>query len=134
MDSTRADLDRIRAVVATVERTQRAELVDEFVDLFTADAIWTTATGVRLIGRDAIAEFTGRVLPGAMTDLQGTTYEVTHVAFLRPDIAAVQVRQTYADADGAPVADAVGAPLYVMVKDDERWLLAACQNTPVAEP
>ena len=29
--------------------------------------------------------------------------------------------------------NAEGAPLYVMVKDDGRWQLAACQNTPVHE-
>lgn len=129
-----SDLDAIHRVVATIERTQRNELVNEFLDLFDARAIWTTSNGVRLVGLPAIREFTEHVLPGAMTDLQGTTYRVTHVEFLRPDVAAVQVAQTYADNQGAPLAEnAEGAPLYVMVKNDGRWLLAACQNTPVAK-
>jgi uncharacterized protein (TIGR02246 family) len=134
MADNRADRDAIDEVVATIQRTQREESVDEFAGLFAPYAIWTTGHGRRLIGREAIREFTARVLPGAMTELQGTTYEVTHVEYLRPDVAAVQVRQVYADNDGVRLAEnAEGAPLYVMVKDDGRWQLAACQNTPVVD-
>jgi hypothetical protein len=43
----------------------------------------------------------------------------------------VKVRQTYTDRAGRPV-DGEGSPLYVMAKEDGRWLLTACQNTPVA--
>ena len=64
-DATTTELEAIRAVVSTIEWTQRAELVDEFMDLFAANAIWTTSSGVRLIGREQIREFTERVLPGA---------------------------------------------------------------------
>ena len=71
-----SDLDAIHRVVATIERTQRNELVNEFLDLFDARAIWTTSNGVRLVGLPAIREFTEHVLPASMTDLQGTTYRV----------------------------------------------------------
>jgi len=126
------DRGAIDDVVAAIERTQRGENVDQFLDLFEERAIWTTSQGVRLVGLPAIRVFTAQVLPGAMTNLQGTTYRVTHVEFLRPDVAAVQVAQTYADNEGVPLAEnARGAPLYVMVKNAGRWRLAACQNTPV---
>ncbi|MGQ4619793.1 SgcJ/EcaC family oxidoreductase [Nocardia sp. R7R-8] len=89
---TTAELEAIRAVVASVQHAQQNELVDEFVALFRADAIWTTGHGKRLFGRAAIAEFTAQVLPGATA--HGTaTYEVEHVLFIRPDVAAVKVRQ-----------------------------------------
>lgn len=56
------------------------------------------------------------------------TYEVIHTQFLRPDVAAVKVRQVYHSAEG----ETEGAPLYVMTKqEDGRWLLHACQNTEV---
>lgn len=49
--------------------------------------------------------------------------------FIRPDVAAVKVRQLYL----TPGDEREGAPLYVMSKhDDGRWLLTACQNTEVA--
>ncbi|WP_159845108.1 SgcJ/EcaC family oxidoreductase [Nocardia sp. CY41] len=123
-----AELEAIRAVVASVQHAQRNELVDEFAALFREDAIWTTGHGKRLFGRAAIAEFTAQVLPGATA--HGTaTYEVEHVLFIRPDVAAVKVRQRYFTPEG--VLDSEGSPLYVMSKEDGHWVLTANQNTPV---
>ncbi|MCL8015309.1 SgcJ/EcaC family oxidoreductase [Streptomyces sp. AS02] len=122
-----ADLKAIAQVVADVERTQRAKDPDGFLALFHPDSLWTTAHGKVLIGFDAIAEFTRAVLPTATWDGE-VTYEVAHTQFLRPDVAAVKVRQVY----HSPAGDTEGAPLYVMTKqDDGRWLLRACQNTEV---
>jgi hypothetical protein len=42
------EISAIRELVATVERVQQQELVDEFVELFRSDAIWTTGHGKRL--------------------------------------------------------------------------------------
>ncbi|MDT0610880.1 SgcJ/EcaC family oxidoreductase [Streptomyces lancefieldiae] len=122
-----ADIKAIEQLVATVERTQRAKDADGFLALFRPDALWTTAHGKVLLGLDAIAEFTRAVLPRADWD-GDVTYEVVHTQFLRPDVAAVKVRQIYRSAEG----DTEGAPLYVMTKqDDGAWLLHACQNTEV---
>ncbi|QWA22730.1 SgcJ/EcaC family oxidoreductase [Streptomyces osmaniensis] len=121
------DLRAIAEVVATVERTQRAKDPEGFLALFHPDALWTTAHGKVLIGLDAIAEFTRAVLPAATWD-GDVTYEAVHTQFLRPDVAAVKVRQVY----HSPAGDTEGAPLYVMTRqDDGRWLLHACQNTEV---
>jgi uncharacterized protein (TIGR02246 family) len=122
------ELPAIRDLVAEVERVQGRELVDEFVALFREDAIWTTGHGKRLFGRDAIAEFTAEVLPGSSAHGKAT-YEVEHVLFIRPDVAAVKVRQRYFTNGG--VLDSEGTPMYVIAKEDGRWLLTANQNTPV---
>ncbi|MFD8293275.1 SgcJ/EcaC family oxidoreductase [Streptomyces lavendulae] len=127
MNTEIADIKAIAQVVADVERTQRAKDVEGFLSLFHPDALWTTAHGKVLIGRDAIAEFTRAVLPAASWDGE-VTYEAVHTQFLRPDVAAVKVRQVYHSAE----ADTEGAPLYVMTKqEDGTWLLNACQNTEV---
>ncbi|WP_046780087.1 SgcJ/EcaC family oxidoreductase [Streptomyces yangpuensis] len=124
--ATAADIKAIEEVVATVERTQRAKDAEGFLALFHPDALWTTAHGRVLIGFEEIAEFTRAVLPGANWDGE-VTYEVVHVQFLRPDVAAVKVRQVYHAPDGGE-----GAPLYVMTREaDGPWLLTACQNTQV---
>ena len=121
------EIKAIEQVVATVERTQRAKDVEGFLALFHPDALWTTGHGKVLIGFDAIAEFTRAVLPTASWDGE-VTYEAVHTQFLRPDVAAVKVRQVYHSAKG----DTEGAPLYVMTRqDDGSWLLHACQNTEV---
>ncbi|WP_431949592.1 SgcJ/EcaC family oxidoreductase [Nocardia lijiangensis] len=122
------EIEAIRQIVATVEHVQQHELVAEFVALFRADAIWTTGHGKRLLGRDAIAEFTAAVLPGA-TAHGKATYELEHVLFIRPDVAAVKVRQRYFTTEG--VLESEGTPMYVMAKEEGRWLLTANQNTPI---
>lgn len=122
-----ADIEAINRLVATVEHSQQNKDPEEFLGLFHPDAIWTTAHGKVLIGLDAISEFTRKVLPAASWDGK-VTYEVVHVLFIRPDVAAVKVRQRYL----APGDESEGAPLYVISKQaDGRWLLTACQNTGV---
>ncbi|MFG2415681.1 SgcJ/EcaC family oxidoreductase [Streptomyces goshikiensis] len=119
--------EAVAEVVAAVERTQRAKDAEGFLALFHPEALWTTAHGEVLIGLDAIAEFTRAVLPAAQWDGE-VSYEVVHTRFLRPDVAAVKVRQVYHSAQG----DTEGSPLYVMTRaEDGRWLLTACQNTEV---
>lgn len=122
------DIAAITRVVAEVERTQNNELPEEFIALFRHDAIWTTGGGRRLFGREEIAAFTRQVLPGGMAGAT-VTFEVEHVLFIRPDVAAVKVVQTYRTAGW----EDVGAPLFVLAKEDGRWLLTACQNTGVQE-
>ena len=122
-----ADTAAVAQVVAAVERTQRARDVEGFLALFHPDALWTTAHGRVLVGLDAIGEFTRAVLPAASGDGE-VTYQVAHTRFLRPDVAAVKVRQVY----HAPDGDTEGSPLYVLTRqDDGRWLLHAGQNTEV---
>jgi uncharacterized protein (TIGR02246 family) len=130
MDAGTADIKAIEQVVATVERTQRDKDVEGFLALFHPDALWTTAHGKILIGFDAIAEFTRAVLPKASWDGE-VTYEAVHTQFLRPDVAAVKVRQVY----HSPEGDTEGTPLYVMTRQGGgSWLLHACQNTEVRPP
>ena len=131
--SATAEIVAIKQVVATLEHSQQNELPDEFVGLFRADAIWTTGGGRRLTGRDEISAFTHRVLPGAMKDLSAR-YEVVQVLFIRPDVAAVKVRQRYTTRDGGPLPDwNEGSPLYVMAKEQGRWVLVVGQNTEVVD-
>jgi uncharacterized protein (TIGR02246 family) len=126
-----SETTEIEKLVATVQHAQRNELAEEFIDLFREDAIWTTAHGKRLTGRDEIASFTRQVLPGATKEATAT-YEVAHVVFIRPDVAAVKIRQRPVKPDGTPLPDQnEGSPLYVLSKEDGRWLIAAGQNTIV---
>jgi uncharacterized protein (TIGR02246 family) len=133
------DLEAIKQVVATIEHAQRNELPEEFLRLFRADAIWTTGGGKRLFGREQISTFTYQMLPGGMKGKGlSVTMRVEHVLFIRPDVAAVKVRQRYSKLDDRPVDDeditfTEGTPMFVMAKEDGQWRLVASQNTEVAD-
>jgi uncharacterized protein (TIGR02246 family) len=132
-DTRDAEIEAIKRVVGVLEHAQQNELPDEFVGLFRQDAIWTTGGGKRLIGRDEISAFTHQVLPGAMKE-STATYEVSHVLFIRPDVAAVKVRQRPVTLHGEPIdGQNEGSPLYIMAKEDGQWRLVAGQNTVVLD-
>lgn len=120
-------------VVAALQHAQQHERVSDFVELFHDDATWVTGGGRRLIGRSEIAEFTAKVLPGAMSE-STATYDVEHIVLIRPDVAVVSVRQRPVSLDGNPLeAVPEGRPTYVMAKDREgAWKIVAGQNTQVA--
>lgn len=121
--SRAAEIDAIGRLVAAVEHAQNNERPDEFLALFRDDAIWTTGGGKRLYGLDEIATFTRQVLPGGMQGMT-VTFEMEHVLFIRPDIAAVKLVQRYRTPDGTDT----GTPLWVMAKEGGQWRLVACQN------
>jgi uncharacterized protein (TIGR02246 family) len=123
-----AEIEAIKQVVATVEHAQNNEDPDEFLRLFRTDAIWTTGGGKRLYGLDEIATFTHQVLPGGMQDMT-ITFELEHVLFIRPDVAAVKLRQIYQTPNGPDV----GSPMWVMAKEEGQWLLTASQNIGVPD-
>ncbi|QLY33227.1 SgcJ/EcaC family oxidoreductase [Nocardia huaxiensis] len=127
---TAAEIEALHAVVATVEKAQRAEDADAFLAQFHPDAIWTTGGGKFLDGLAEISEFTRKVMPGATKDGYAT-YTPFFVRFIRPDVAAVKVRQQYFNHAGELQSE--GSPLYGMTKENGRWLLTFCQNTPVVD-
>ncbi|WP_329500156.1 SgcJ/EcaC family oxidoreductase [Kitasatospora herbaricolor] len=146
------DVDAVVALVADVEHAQQNALPEEFLRHFRADAIWTTGHGRLLTGLDEIAAFTRTVLPPTADSPTTAGYRPVHILFVRPDIAAVKVRQRPVTRDGAyldeifhghpdPAALAVdqpgalpGTPTYFLAKDDGVWRIAAAQNTVVQDP
>ncbi|MGV9313681.1 SgcJ/EcaC family oxidoreductase [Streptomyces sp. NPDC003691] len=146
------EVDAIVALVARVEYAQQNALPDVFLEPFRPDAFWTTAHGKRLTGADTIGDFTRQVLPATADHQVTASYAAEHILFIRPDIAAVKIRQRPVTRDGealdevfrghadpsalvAERPDAVpGTPLYILAKDDGEWRIAAAQNTKVIDP
>lgn len=127
------DIDAIQAFVATFEHAQQNELVDTFIDFFLPEAVWTTAHGKRLEGRDAIADFTRKVLPGAMATSKAT-YSIERIFFVTPEVAVVNIRQQPVDLEGNPLTDTPeGRPVQILYKHDGAWRIAAAQNTQVVQ-
>jgi len=128
-DAPAADIAALLAAVVELERCQQEEDVDGFLALFDPATVWVNGAGARLIGLEAIAVFARQVLPGAMAD-GSVTYDVEHVAFIRPDVALTGVNQQYVDQAGQPHGGA-GRPSYVWSKLDDAWKIVTGQNTAV---
>ncbi|MBB6465693.1 uncharacterized protein (TIGR02246 family) [Aminobacter lissarensis] len=125
------DLALINKLISEVERSQNERSAEDFLALFRPDAVWVTAFGRRFTSKAEIADFTRKVLTPDLGD-QYARYDVAHVTMLSPEVAAVNVRQRPIHKDGSPIAGELeGSPLYVLVKENGRWMIGAGQNTKV---
>jgi len=123
------DVAAIRAVVADVEAGFNGNDVDRATAHFAADAVSVGVTGAELVGIDAIVAAHRSLFAGVLAD-QHARYEVVDVAFVRPDVALARKHAWATDAEGTDldVGHAMVA-LYVMVREEGRWWIAARQNT-----
>lgn len=129
MSADRADdLAAIHHFVEAVEASQRNRSPDDFIALFSHDAVWVTGGGIRLTGRDEIDAFTRRVLTPELGDVHAT-YKVEHVLFVAADVAAVNVRATPVHGDGSRIeGELEGSKLYVLRRGAEGWKFASSHN------
>lgn len=98
---------------------------------FTQNASAVNVAGLQLDGRDALLDANRRGLAGPLRD-EHARYQVRDITFLRPDVAVAHKRAWATDPDGEPIA--VGhamVAVYVLVREDGRWWVAARQNTLV---
>jgi uncharacterized protein (TIGR02246 family) len=126
------DLEEIKQVIADVERGFNANDAELMNRHLAPDAAVVNVMGVRLVGRDEIMEASEAGLAGPLRD-QYARYEVRDVRFVRPDVALVHKEAFAITADGDPIdVDHAMNALYVLAKEDGRWLVKARQNTLVS--
>ena len=125
------DVAAIEQVIADIEKGFNTNDPELSVEHFTDDATTVNVGGALASGRDALLEAHRAGFAGPLRD-QYARYELDDVAFLHPDVAVAHKRARATDAGGEPidVGHAMIA-LYVFVKDDGRWRVAARQNTLV---
>jgi uncharacterized protein (TIGR02246 family) len=131
-DTTTADVAAIAGVIADVEKGFNTKDPELSVAHFAADATAVSVKGALSTGRDELLEAHRIGYAGPLRD-QYARYELGDVRFLRPDVAVVHKRATATTPEGEPldVGHAMIA-LYVLVRDDGRWRIAARQNTLVS--
>ena len=104
---------------------------------FADDVMWGSPYGATVIGYDALhsihSDMFGR---GVAVAGASSRYQTVHVMAPTPDVAIAHVRRVAMDADGQPIPeDDTSAfsemAMYVLVRRDRKWWLAAGQNTPI---
>ncbi|MFI9811928.1 SgcJ/EcaC family oxidoreductase [Saccharothrix variisporea] len=127
------DRNAVLTVLSDLVDAWRRHDADAYGELFTEDATYVTFVGTRYQGRTEIVE-SHRTLFEKF--LKGTRLadEVVDVRFLTPDTAVVTGRgDTY---KGTPPKKLTKVQTYTLVRQDDRWRIAAFHNTkrkPVME-
>jgi uncharacterized protein (TIGR02246 family) len=104
---------------------------------FAEDILWGSPFGEALQGYEPLHDIHVRLKQRAVGG-PSSRFEAVQVLVPAPDVAVAHVRRVALDADGEPLEpadDATGAfsemALYVLIKRDGTWWLAAGQNTPL---
>jgi uncharacterized protein (TIGR02246 family) len=104
------------------------------------DVLWGSPFGATLQGYEQLHGIHIRLKQEGAGG-PASRFEIVRVLAPAPDVVLAQVQRVALDADGQPIeptADLTGAfsemILYVLVRRDGRWWLAAGQNTPVRPP
>lgn len=125
------DVAAIKQVIADVETGFNTNDPDLSVKHFTHNASAVNVAGVQLTGWEALLEANRTGLAGALRH-ESARYELKDILFLRPDVAIAH-KHAWAISPSGEAID-VGhtmVALYVLVKEGDRWWIAARQNTLV---
>jgi len=104
---------------------------------FGDDVMWGSPYGATVVGYNALhAIHRGMFGRGVPVAGASSRYQTVHVMAPTPDVAIAHVRRVALDAHGEqiPVDDASvfsEMAMYVLVRRDGKWWLAAGQNTPI---
>jgi uncharacterized protein (TIGR02246 family) len=102
-----------------------------------ADVLWGSPFGATVRGYDELHEIHVRLKKQGVGG-PSSRFEIVQFSAPAPDVVVAHVRRAAVDADGKalePTGETSGAfsemALYVLVKRDDAWWLAAGQNTPI---
>jgi uncharacterized protein (TIGR02246 family) len=129
------ELVAIRNLVTDAEKLQND--LDGYMQLLTRDMAIVNIMGRRVRGWDNIYAAYKQALETPNADIH-TTHDLEDVRFVRPDVALASIIKHVSD-DREPSSEQHDHPLptqarltFVLVKEEQRWLIASAQTTPIA--
>jgi PPOX class F420-dependent enzyme/OxyR family protein/uncharacterized protein (TIGR02246 family) len=128
----------VAGLVAELQAGIDTHDADTYNRHFAADIAWGSPYGATLGGYDDLHAIHTSLLAGSVGG-PSSRYETVQVLSATPDVIVAHVRRVALDSDGQPFelsADPGTSfsemALYVLVRRDGDWWLAAGQNTPIA--
>jgi len=133
IDADRAPVDDfVRALQQAIDRADAGR----FNAQFAADVLWGSPFAAVVDGYDAIHAIHARMFAATPATPGASRYVVEHARFPAPDVAIAYVRRLAAHSRGGDAATP-GPPgsfdelaLFVLVRRDGQWWLAAGQHVP----
>jgi len=133
VDADRAPVDDF---VRELQHAIDSADADRFNGQFAADVLWGSPFAAVVDGYDAIHAIHARMFASIQATPGASRYVVEHARFPTPDVAIAYVRRLAARRPAGPPA-APGKPgsfdelaLFVLVRRDGHWWLAAGQHVP----
>lgn len=122
----------IRANVEQMVKGWNAKSGAEFAKPFAEDSDYVVVNGMHLKGRAANAAGHQQIFDTIYKDTD-IAAKVEQIRFLRPDVAVVHVlAERFPKADKSQITK--GRLTLVMVKNGDKWEIAAFQNTQIQMP
>lgn len=117
------------AVQHLIDRLQRGfdtGNADIYDGMFAGDLLWGTPKGLVLAGYDVLNPIHHRMMGGSPVKPE-SRFELAQLLEPTEAVVVAQIRRTALNGGFSEMT------MYVLVKHEERWWLAAGQNTPVAD-
>jgi uncharacterized protein (TIGR02246 family) len=136
-DSLRAARDAVDDFVTELQAGIDTADAEVYNAHFGDDVSWGSPYGATVVGYDTLHSIHRQMFErGVAATGPSSQYETVHVMAPAPDVAIAQVRRAALDAEGRPIpVDDASAfsemAMYVLVRRDGQWWLAAGQNTPI---
>ena len=126
---TRAkDEAAIRAIIASLADAWTRGDAEAWGKAFTTDADFTVWNGMYAKGREAITRGHAEIFSTIYKDTK-QRLNVRSIRFLRDDVAVVHVEGSVVKKAEEFPATPMVVPVFILTKDQGRWLIAVFQNT-----
>jgi uncharacterized protein (TIGR02246 family) len=131
-DELREAHEAVAAFVAELQAGVDSGDAEIYNAHFADDVLWGTPFGETVVGYEPLHAVHSRLLPARVVG--PSRYEAVNVAAPAPGVAVAHVSRVSLDEDGQPIPIDDAAVfsemvLYVLVRRDGQWWLAAGQNT-----
>jgi uncharacterized protein (TIGR02246 family) len=118
--------DAVQQLIDALQRGFDIGDADIYDAMFASDVLWGTPKGLVLAGYNVLNSIHHRMMGGEPVEPE-SRFELAQLMQPADRVVVAQIRRTALNGGFSEMA------MYVLVHDNDRWWLAAGQNTPVVD-